>query len=91
MRVIWSPPARTDLVRLRGFLAPKNEQAAANMLRGLRAGALRLVDHPRLGERIERIETLEVRRIFVHDYELRYEVRTDVIVVLRIWQSRENR
>ncbi len=91
MRLIWSPGSREDLARLHQFLAPKNRPAATNTLRLLRAAALRLVDHLRLGERLEMIEFREVRRIFVHNYEIRYEVRSNGILILRIWHSREDR
>jgi plasmid stabilization system protein ParE len=91
MRLIWSPLAQADALRLHRFLAPKNSRAATRVLRALRAAALRLLEHPRLGESVDGIESREVRRIFVDDYELRYEVRGDTIAVLRVWHTRENR
>jgi plasmid stabilization system protein ParE len=91
MRLIWSPPAQRDLVRIHRFLAPKSPRAATGAVRALRAGALPLLDHPRIGERVDNVEANEVRRILVRDYELRYEVRADQIVVLRIWHTREER
>jgi hypothetical protein len=32
-----------------------------------------------------------VRRLFVGDYELRYEIHGDVIIVVRFWHTGENR
>jgi len=91
MRLRWSTPAEADLIRLHRFLAPKNRRVATNLLRTLRAGALPLIGHPRLGERIDSVEEHEVRRIFVGSYELRYQVTSDAITVLRIWHTREDR
>jgi plasmid stabilization system protein ParE len=91
MRLVWSPPSQADLARLHGFLAPKNRSAATAALRGLRAGARRLLEQPRMGQKLDSIPRREVRRIFIGDYEMRYEVRADAIVVLRIWHTRENR
>jgi plasmid stabilization system protein ParE len=91
MRLVWSPQSQTDLARLHSFLAPKSRPAATAVLRGLRAGARRLLDHPRIGQRLDGIPQREVHRIMLGDYELRYEIRTDAIVVLRIWHTRENR
>lgn len=61
------------------------------MLRTMRTGARKLLEHPRLGERVPKVENMEVRRIFLRDYELRYEIRGDEIIVLRLWHSREER
>jgi hypothetical protein len=33
----------------------------------------------------------EVRRLFVGDYELRYEIVGEVIIVVRHWHTKENR
>ena len=91
MRLIWSPLAQADAVRLHRFLAPKNPRAATQAIRGLRAAARRLLAYPQLGELVDGIELRDVRRIFVDDYELRYQVRGETIAVLRIWHTRENR
>ena len=51
----------------------------------------RLVDHPRIGEKLEEFEPLEIRRILVGKYEVRYEIRGTTIYVLRLWHTREDR
>lgn len=91
MRLIWSGRALLDLPRLHAFLAPSSRRAATQVLRTLRTGALKLLEHPRLGERISQVEDREVRRIFLRDYELRYEIAEDAIHVLRLWHTREDR
>lgn len=91
MEVKWSSKALHDLARLHDFLAPINEQAAASAVRSLMYAPERLIDHPRIGERLEEFEPLEVRRILVGRYEVRYEIRGTTIYVLRLWHTREDR
>ena len=33
----------------------------------------------------------EVRRILIGAYELRYDIRSDIVTILRIWHTREKR
>jgi plasmid stabilization system protein ParE len=92
MRILWTAEARSDLVRLYEFLSPVNLRAAARAVRSLRAAPARLLRHnPRLGPRAEGFEPREVRRLFVGDYELRYEIQDAVIIIVRLWHTREDR
>ena len=91
MRLKWTKKAQADLVRLHDFLAPANRAAAARTVQALVAAPARLIAQPRLGERLQEFEPNEVRRIIVGQYEMRYELQGDVIYVLRLWHSREDR
>lgn len=92
MRIRWSFAARSDLVRLRDFLKPVNPPAAARVARSLQSAPARLLlDNPRLGVRLDAIASREVRRLFVDDYELRYEIQGDTIIVVRLWHTKEDR
>jgi plasmid stabilization system protein ParE len=92
MRVLWTGEARSDLVRLYEFLAPLDRRAAAHVVRSLRATPSRLLrDNPRLGPRLFEFAPREVRRLFVDDYECRYEIQGDVIIIVRLWHTREDR
>lgn len=51
----------------------------------------RLVDYPRSGEQVEGAGSVELRRLLIDAYEIQYEVRTDEIVVARIFHMREER
>jgi len=51
----------------------------------------RLLDYPRLGEKLEAYAPREVRRIIVGSYELRYEIADATIFILRLWHCRESR
>jgi plasmid stabilization system protein ParE len=83
--------ALSDLARLHQFLEPVNPQAAARVVQSLTAAPARLLDHPRIGERLEEFESREVRRIIVGRYEMRYEIDETTIYVLRVWHTREDR
>jgi hypothetical protein len=50
-----------------------------------------LIEYPRIGEKLEVYEPREVRRITVGDYEMRYEINSGTIFILRLWHSREDR
>ena len=91
MLLFWSTPALSDLACLHDFLAPKNRRAATQMLRTLRVRAGKLAERPRLGERVDKFDAAEVRRIFVADYELRYEMKGETFYVLNVWHTREER
>ncbi|KKX29540.1 type II toxin-antitoxin system RelE/ParE family toxin [Rhizobium sp. LC145] len=91
MRIQWTAKAVSDLDRLHEFLAAVNPPAAARVLNALVSAPKRLIGHPRLGEKLEEFSPREVRRLLIADYELRYEIQQDIIFLLRIWHTRENR
>ncbi|MGC8491282.1 MAG: type II toxin-antitoxin system RelE/ParE family toxin [Syntrophobacteraceae bacterium] len=87
----WSSKALSDLARLHDFLAPVDKRAASRTVQALVSAPDRLVDNPRIGEKLEEYEPREVRRILVGRYEMRYEIRKSTIYMLRIWHTREDR
>jgi plasmid stabilization system protein ParE len=91
MQLEWTSKALSDLARLYDFLAPVNRRAAARTVHALVAAPRRLLDHPRLGEKLEEFAPREVRRLLLGSYEIRYEVKESTISVLRLWHSREER
>lgn len=91
MRIKWTAAATGDLVRLHSFLASVAPEAAANIAQDLARAPVRLIDYPRLGEKLDAYEPREVRRIVVGRYEMRYELTGDLIIVLRLWHHREYR
>jgi plasmid stabilization system protein ParE len=58
MELKWSSKALSDLARLHDFLAPTNAQAAARAVQSLIYAPERLLDHPRVGERLQEFEPL---------------------------------
>lgn len=91
MRLIWTRKAASDLVRLYDFIAPLNKKAAARVLQSLTNAPNTLLDHPKIGEKLDGFMPREIRRIYVGDYEIRYEIQHDNIYLLRIWHTKEYR
>ena len=91
MMIHWTTKASSDLVRLHEHLKPVAPDAAARIVQQLAHAPNRLLDYPRLGEKLEAYEPREVRRIIVGNYEMRYEIAGGTIFVLRLWHCREHR
>lgn len=89
--VQWSGKALSDLTRLHDFLAVVNRRAASTVVQSLVATPQRLIEYPRVGEKLDRYSPREVRRIFVGSYEMRYEIVDATIIILRRWHGREDR
>ena len=91
MRLMWTRKASSDLARLHEHLRPVALDAAAGVVQQLARAPDRLIDYPRIGEKLEPYEPREVRRIIVGNYEMRYEIADATIFILRLWHCRENR
>lgn len=91
MELKWTSKALADLARLYEFLAPVNQPAAARTVQSLGAAPARILEHPRIGEKLEEFEPREVRRVLVGRYEMRYEIKESTLYVLRLWHTREDR
>ena len=87
----WTRRGLDDLVRLHNFLHPVNTQAAAKTIQLLTKAAQKLVEHPRLGEKLPQYAPREVRHLIVGHYEIRYEIASAKIYILRLWHTRERR
>lgn len=91
MELKWTSKAVSDLGRLYDFLAPINSKAAAKTVQKLTAAPKRIIEQPRLGERLDEFDSREVRRLLVGSYEIRYEISNDSMYALRVWHTREKR
>ena len=91
MELKWAARALSDLVRLYEFLGSVNSEAALRAVQSLAAAPTGLLEHPRIGEKLEEFEPREVRRILVGRYEMRCEIRQSTLYVLRLWHTRERR
>ena len=93
MKLIWSPDAVHDLQRLKEFIQPFNESAAKRAVNRIRQMAAALASEPELGRILEDVSNM--REMVAHfgggAYVLRYRIYSDVIVIARIWHSREQR
>ena len=91
MKLQWTSKALSDLSRLYEFLTLVNPSAAARTVQSLTAAPERLFDQPRIGERLNEFEPMEVRKILISQYEMRYEIVNSTIYILRLWHTREDR
>lgn len=91
MELKWTSRALSDLARLYEFLALVNKQAAANTVQQLTAAPTLLLAQPHIGEKLEEFDPREVRRTFIGHYEMRYEIQSSVLYILRVWHTREDR
>lgn len=91
MRLKWTSKALSDLARLYAFLAPVNRSAAARVVQSLTIAAERLLNHPRIGAKLDEFAPRQVHHIFVGDYEMRYEIHESTLYILRLWHTREDR
>jgi plasmid stabilization system protein ParE len=91
MKLRWTSKALDDLARLHGFLSYANPDTAAKAVQAITRATGRLVDYPRMGERMTQFSSQEIRRFVVGNYELRYEIRDTVIYIVRLWHTREDR
>ena len=91
MKIKWTGKAVSDLVRLHEHLHPVAPDAAARVVQQLARAPDRLLDHPRIGEKLEAYAPRQVRRIIIGDYEMRYEITGSIVYLLRVWHKRENR
>ena len=91
MKVRWTGKAASDLERLHAFLRPVAPEAAARVVLQLARAPDRLVEFPRIGEKLDGYEPREVRRLVVGDYELRYEIDAGTITIVRLRHRREHR
>jgi plasmid stabilization system protein ParE len=91
VKLQWTSKASSDLVRLYEHLRPVAPATAARIVQQLTRAPERLLDYPRLGEKLEIFEPREVRRIIVGHYEMRYEIAAGTIFILRLWHCREDR
>jgi plasmid stabilization system protein ParE len=91
LRLIWSPAARRDLIRLREFIEPHNPAAARRAAEALKKAARLLLEHPAIGTQLE---DREDRELFIpfgkRGYIMRYRLHDHTIVIVRVWHGVEN-
>ena len=92
LRLVWSPAARNDLIRLRDFISQHNPDVARRAAEALKQAANLLLEHPGIGPRVE---DREYRELFILFWQrgnvLRYRLDEETIVKLRLWHGLENR
>jgi toxin ParE1/3/4 len=91
-RLIWTAGAVDGLKKVHGFMAEKDEDAAAKALDAIRKGARILEHYPQAGRPAEDLEP-EHRELLipfgVSGYVLFYEVIADTVCILAVKHQRE--
>ncbi|HEX4855691.1 MAG TPA: type II toxin-antitoxin system RelE/ParE family toxin [Limnobacter sp.] len=87
----WSAQSEADMQRLARFLGEKSETLSKKTILRLIAFTEKLQIHPCLGEQLFDYKQTEVRRFVVDQYEIRYRVKKQELLVLRVWHTREQR
>ncbi|MFK0730647.1 MAG: type II toxin-antitoxin system RelE/ParE family toxin [Gloeotrichia echinulata IR180] len=92
-KIVWLPEALEDVVRLRGFLEDQSPKAASRAAEVIRGGAKTLADFPEIGKPMN--DDTGRRELFLPfgtgSYVLRYRVDVGIVVIIRVWHSKENR
>jgi plasmid stabilization system protein ParE len=91
MTIKWTRSALSDLERLHDFLRRVIPEAAARIVQMLAVAPDRLVAHPRLGAALDEFLPREVRHLVIGRYEMRYELQSNSVFILRIRHTREDR
>jgi len=90
MKLLFSESAiNDDLARLREFIAQHSPTAAQRVGRRLRGAIQRLVATPQIGRPLPDL-TGEIRELIFGRYVVRYKVRMNSLVILRIWHGKED-
>ncbi len=74
-------------MRLREFIAEHNPAATLRISKRMRGAINSLMDAPRIGQPVENIPG-EIRKLIFGRYVVRYEMRENVLDVLRIWHGK---
>lgn len=92
MKILWSPAAHSDLLRLHDFLKKENPRAALTALESIQK--TKIADYPNIGIKIPAMPSW--REFYIpfgrQAYVVRYiQTSPTVIFIIRVWHSRENR
>ena len=88
-RLQFTASATRDLRRLRDFIAENDPAAAVRVGKRLERTIRLLLGQPALGKGVE--ELPDVRELVADDCVVRYTLRGDAVLILRVWHGRESR
>lgn len=91
MNLAWTRRSQKDIERLWEFIAESDPKIADKVVAALVSAPSRLLEFPRLGERLDAYSPREVRRLIISEYEIRYEIKVGVLIILQVWHTREDR
>ncbi len=83
MRIRWSERARTDLHRLRDYIAEDSPYYARRFVAKVIASVEKLTDHPHIGRRVPEADRDDVRELIFQGYRIIYLTETDHLYIPR--------
>lgn len=90
--LIWTVAAANDIIRLREFMEPHNQESAGHAADTIKKAAAMLLDYPLIGKSTENKEGRELPVSFgKKGYVIRYKIHGNIIAILRIWHSLEDK
>jgi addiction module RelE/StbE family toxin len=86
MRISWSQAARSDLKRLRRYIAQDSPYYAKQFTQRLTASADKLADFPKIGKAVSEAEDLDkdIREIIFGDYRIIYLAEAKRVNILAV-------
>lgn len=92
MKIIYTPEAVSDLIRLREFIEQNNPQATQRIAAELIKGIRQLKEFPYMGFEVsEAPDPKAIRDLIIGKYITRYFVHRNEVHVLRVWHHKEQR
>jgi toxin ParE1/3/4 len=89
MKLHYSATAVRDLKRLHEFIAEKNPSAAKRYSQQLLKQLQGLVLQPHQGQVLEAEQS--VRELVARNYIVRYQIKENELIILKIWHGKELR
>jgi len=88
-KIVWSHRARIKLIQILTYFADRNKSKiySGKLYRRINKELKLLVKHPDLGIKTE-IDS--VRGLIIGDYILFYEITADKIIILTLWDCKQN-
>ncbi|NJM29233.1 MAG: type II toxin-antitoxin system RelE/ParE family toxin [Rhizobiales bacterium] len=82
----FSAKARRDLLEISGYLQRRSPQGAKSVLRAIERSCLLLAETP-LAARRTNMESVRVKPLSRHPYQIFYRVEGKILYVVHVWHS----
>jgi len=89
MKLFWTETAKTDLVSIRRFIAADNPSAAKRWIARLRDRVRNILPVPESDRMVPEFSREDIRELIEGNYRIVYQVFTDRIVVLTVFEGHE--
>ncbi|MGA9480081.1 MAG: type II toxin-antitoxin system RelE/ParE family toxin [Desulfobacterales bacterium] len=87
MKLFWTETARNDLLTIRRYIAADNPTAAKRWVERLRERARNALHTPLAGRKVPEFSRDDIRELIEGKYRIVYQVLTDRLVVLTVFEG----